>query len=148
MAYEDYQLGFDEINQLTEATYNVSKGNVEQMKDDVYNMLINAYIHGIDCVSDMLDYPIEVQIELIDNCIFEEIDSEDVFDRVEKYKDDITALQRLTRSEYHRVYNNAMADGATTFKSVTGSDVYKDGSLWVMRELGIHTTHCMGLWWA
>lgn len=117
-----YILAFDEINALMATSYStasredVSK-RVTQIADDLLSFLINAYAQGIQAIVKMLVYEITVDTDKMYDAIYKPIDGKDFEDRVIEYvlADDLTGLQRLAESEYHRVYNTAVDDGARQY---------------------------------
>lgn len=117
-----YILAFDEINALTAISYNtasredVSK-RVAQIADDFLSFLINAYVQGTQAIAKMLVYNITVDTDKMYDAIYKSIDGKDFEDRVITYilADDLSGLQTLAESEFHRVYNTAVDDGARQY---------------------------------
>lgn len=112
-----YVLAFDELNQLIQASYSETadfETNVENVTEDLYTCLWVAYAKGMDAVSEMLDYAIVWDDSRREEVIYQEIDGMDFTDRVYEHlsQNDISGLVTLAQSEYHRVFNTAMADGA------------------------------------
>lgn len=120
---EKYLLGFDELNQLIQAEFQAStleeldfERTFQNVVDDLYECLWIAYVNGMDTVSDMLDFPLAVDDFRREEVIYQEIDGMDFTDRVYEHlsENDVSGLVSLAQSEYHRVFNTAMSDGADT----------------------------------
>ena len=114
---EKYLLGFDEINMLIKASYHEAEDfeeNRRNVTEDLYSCLWVAYAKGIDAVSDMLDFTILLDDDRRERVIYQEIDGMDFTDRIVEHlaQNDVSGLVTLAQSEYHRVFNSAMADGA------------------------------------
>lgn len=114
---EKYVLAFDELNMLIQASYSETadfETNVRNVTDDLYTCLWIAYAKGIDAVSEMLDYEVIWDDSRREEVIYQEIDGMDFTDRVYEHisQNDVSGLVTLAQSEYHRVFNTAMADGA------------------------------------
>lgn len=115
----DYMLSFDRLNTLIsfrirEVSEEDKKKQIKIITDDLLSFLILAYRDGIYAVSEMLNADIPVDMNSMQNAIYKRIDSENFADRVRKH---IIAghkgkLLDMAESEYHRVFNNAMDDGA------------------------------------
>lgn len=136
----DYLLRFDEINKLTAYTYNTST-NSEQVIDDVLSILINAYLHGTETASKMLKYEINADAQHMLEAIFVTIEGKSWEDRVKEHlrKDDVTALQSLVESEYHRVFNQALYDTASEYQLITTTGVSK--IWWTIGDDKVRDTH-------
>ena len=114
---EKYVLAFDEINQLIHASYSDNadfETNVRNVTEDLYVCLWLAYAKGIDAVSEMLDCAIILDESQRTEAIYQEIDGMNFEDRIYEHlsQNDVSGLVTLAQSEYHRVFNMAMADGA------------------------------------
>lgn len=114
---DKYLLAFDELNVLMQASYQEStdfEKNVRNITEDLYSCLWMAYKQGIDAVSEMLECSILLDDNRRKQVIYQEIDGMDFTERVYDHvsKSDISGLVALAQSEYHRVFNTAMADGA------------------------------------
>lgn len=118
-----YILAFDEINALMATSYaqadrdDIQK-RVQQIADDLLSFLIKAYKEGIRAASIMLAYDLTVDTDKMYDAIYAVIDGKDFEDRVITYilADDLAGLQMLAESEYHRVYQTAVNDGAYQFQ--------------------------------
>lgn len=133
-SFSNYILAFDEINALTSTSYNTKSdkdkdtdSRVERIADDVLSMLIMAYRWGVEATEDMLGYSASVDTDLMYATIFAVIDGKTFEDRVAAHvrAGDLSGLQTLTESEYHRVYNQAGKDAADDIKSESGLKVTK-----------------------
>ncbi len=121
--FQDYIEGFDELNKLTSYVYSstVTKATDERRKeviDSVLSFLILAYKAGIEAVNKML-WDVSIDEDLMYAAIYLDIAGKTFEDRVidALNQNNESALQRLVTSEYHRVYNNALYDGAKQFES-------------------------------
>lgn len=117
-----YILAFDEINALMATSYNEASrddisARVTKIADDLLSFLINAYAQGIQAIAKMLVYDITADTDKMYDAIYTVIDGKDFEDRVITYvlADDLMGLQRLAESEFHRVYNTAVDDGARQY---------------------------------
>lgn len=137
---------FDEINTLISASYRSvtdenapSKAN--RVKDDVLSLLIQAYREGVAATSKMLAYDLFVDINSMYEAIYVLIDGKTFEDRVFEHviMGNLASLQRLTESEYHRVFNVAEEDAAREFQSSRGLGVSKK---WItVRDNDVRDTH-------
>lgn len=117
-----YILAFDEINALMATSYNTASrddvsARVTQIADDLLSFLINAYSQGIQAAANMLVWELTADTDKMYAAIYKTIDGKDFEDRVITYvlADDLLGLQRLAESEFHRVYNTAVDDGARQY---------------------------------
>ena len=118
----NYILAFDEINALMTTSYNTASredisARVTQIADDLLSFLIQAYKQGIEAISIMLGYDLTVDTDAMYAAIYKVIDGKDFEDRVIDHvlTDDLVGLLILVDSEYHRVYETAVEDGAYQF---------------------------------
>lgn len=121
--FQDYIAGFDELNKLTSYVYSstVTKATEDRKKevtDNVLSFLILAYKAGIEAVNRML-WDVSIDEDLMYAAIYLNIDGKTFEDRIADAlnQNNESALQRLVTSEYHRVYNNALYDGAKQYES-------------------------------
>ena len=124
-AMNRYQLAMDELNLLTATSYYMTDrenvtSRIAQVIDDVLSFLIKAYRLGIKNASIMLDYELTVDITDMEEVIYCRIAGKDFRDRVIDYivNNDLAGLQTLVESEFHRVYNAAILDGAKQYTNV------------------------------
>lgn len=117
-----YLLAMDELNVLTAISYYLADGEdlqvkIAQIVDDVLSLLIKAYRMGIEHASIMLAYDCTVNTDKMEEAIYWVIDGKDFTDRIADHvmAGNLGALQSLVESEYHRVYNTAVADGVQEF---------------------------------
>ena len=117
-AISRYLLAMDELNTLVTASYRTAEDAI-QVIDDVLSFLVNAYRLGIKNASIMLGFDLEVDVLLMEEAICLLIDGKDFRDRVLEHIEnkDLTGLQTLVSSEFHRVYNTAVTDGARRYSS-------------------------------
>ena len=141
-----YITAFDELNILTSTSYYSASGKdmtskVTQIADDVLSLLIRAYQQGIKDTADMLTYDLTVDIDYMEEAIYEVIDGKTFEDRIADHvkAGDLSGLQTLVESEYHRVFNTAEEDGANEFQLTKGLAVSKK---WVtVRDELVRDTH-------
>jgi hypothetical protein len=136
----------DELNVLTSTSYYMADNGdtaaqINQVTDDVLSFLINAYKLGIANASIMLDYSLSVNVNLMEYAIYQTIDGKDFADRVAAHviARDLQGLQTLVESEYHRVYNAAVHDGATTYVDEGNLGVSK--TWYTVRDDKVRETH-------
>lgn len=128
-----YALAFDELNILTAISYysainnNSAKGAIEQIVDDFLSFLVSAYTLGISDASIMLEHQISIELDEMEEAIYMMIDGKTFADRVADHveAEDLTALQTLAKSEYHRVYNAAVVDGGEQYAQRINPNVIK-----------------------
>lgn len=126
----EYVLAFDEINALTAYSYenNVdSKFQADKTIDDILSLLIMAYTLGTKHASTMLEFDLSVNTEDMIEAIYYLIDGMTFEDRAREHiiNENLTALQILVESEYHRVYNTAVIDGGREYRRLLGGAVTK-----------------------
>lgn len=144
--FSAYITAFDELNILTSTSYYSASGKdmtskVTQIADDVLSLLIRAYQQGIKATADMLTYDLTVDIDYMEEAIYEVIDGKTFEDRIADHvkAGDLSGLQTLVESEYHRVFNTAEEDGANEFQLTKGMAVSKK---WVtVRDELVRDTH-------
>lgn len=144
-AFDKYTAAFDELNILTATSYQSAEGNlsnrVTQITDDILSLLIKAYKEGIEAAAKMLAYDLTVDIESMRQAVYEMIDGQTFEDRVAVHvmAGDLSSLQTLVDSEYHRVFNRAEEDAAHEFQNTRGLGVSKK---WVtVRDNRVRETH-------
>lgn len=141
-----YILAFDEINVLAETSYQTSDGEnlfqkVNQIADDLLSFLINAYVLGIQSASKQLDSELTADIDEMYDAIYLIIDGKTFEDRVADHVlgNGVTGLKTLAESEFHRVYNTAVIDGAKVFVAKEGIGVTK---IWLtVNDSNVRETH-------
>ena len=144
-AFDKYTAAFDELNILTATSYQSAEGNlsnrVTQITDDILSLLIRAYKEGVEAAAKMLAYDLTVDIESMRRAVYEMIDGQTFEDRVAVHvmAGDLSSLQTLVDSEYHRVFNRAEEDAAHEFQSTRGLGVSKK---WVtVKDNRVRETH-------
>lgn len=124
-----YLTALDELNVIMlEVYYSADpKQRVKNVTDELFSILIEAYLLGIDHASDMMKSFLVVDQERMESAVYAVIEGETFADRAEKHvrNGDVAALQTLAESEYHRVYNTAVSDGVTEYIRETGAVVEK-----------------------
>ena len=110
--FSAYIAAFDELNILTSTSYYSASGKdmtskVAQIVDDILSLLIRAYQQGITATADMLAYDLTVDVGSMEEAIYEVIDGKTFEDRIADHviAGDLSGLQTLVESEYHRVFN-------------------------------------------
>ena len=113
----------DELNVLIAKGFYSSKTK-EEIEDDLLDFLIEAYLLGVDDAADMMGVVIPPDAKKMEQSIYKKIDGKTFADRV-RQNETVGELQRLTESEYHRVYNEAVYDGVQQHVSKTHRVVFK-----------------------
>lgn len=95
--------------------------------DDLLTALTGAYLLGITSAAAMLDTNLSVELDAMREVIYAVIDGKTFEDRAAEHiqQEQPGRLRTLAESEYHRVYNAALLDGARQFRSRTGQAVTK-----------------------
>lgn len=144
-AFDKYTAAFDELNILTATSYQSAEGNlsnrVTQITDDILSLLIRAYKEGVEAAAKMLAYDLTIDIESMRQAVYEMIDGQTFEDRIAVHVmvGDLSSLQTLVDSEYHRVFNQAEEDAAHEFQSIRGLGVSKK---WVtVKDNRVRETH-------
>ena len=118
---ENYSMAFDELNVLMAFSFRNSANQdkdinkrAEIVIDDLLAFLILAYIQGIQDISEMLGIKIEADLQKMHKAIYKKVDGEDFTDRIRKYvlNEDLPSLLKVAETEYHRILNTALQDGA------------------------------------
>ena len=142
----NYILAFDEINAMTAYSYQTADNlsaaeKSKQIADDILSMLIGAYQLGIQSASTTLDYDLSVDTSLMYEAIFIMIEGKTFEDRVLDHvmESDISGLQRLVESEYHRVYNTAIEDGGMEYTNESNEIAMKTWS--TVKDEKVRETH-------
>lgn len=142
----NYILAFDEINAMTAYSYQTADNlsateKSKQIADDILSMLIGAYRLGIQNASTMLDYDLSLDTQLMYAAIFTVIEGKTFEDRVLDHvlESDLSGLQMLAESEYHRVYNTAVEDGGMEYISVSNVGATKTWS--TVKDDKVRETH-------
>ncbi|MBO7714652.1 MAG: hypothetical protein J6S85_13835 [Methanobrevibacter sp.] len=128
---KNYLAAFDELNTLVSFRFRSmnkdDKKRTETIIDDLLSFLILAYENGIQDVSQMLKENIQPDIQQMYSTIYLEIDGKNFSDRAIEHieSNDESALIELVQDEYHRVYESAKANGATSAKKKNASKTWK-----------------------
>lgn len=113
----------DELNVLISNGYFSSKSK-DEWEEDLLDFLIDAYLLGIGDASQMMGVDITPDTDKMEQSVFKKIEGKTFADRVRE-KETVGELQRLTESEYHRVYSEAVYDGVQQHVSKTHRVVFK-----------------------
>lgn len=146
----------DELNVIMLESY-YSASRKKQVIEDLYDLLVEAYLLGIEHVSEDVGRVIivgperepgektgkvvTVDMKNLEAAVNREIEGETFEDRAEKHirAEDTRALQTLAETEYHRVFNEATADAAAEYTRETGKPVMKTWR--TMRDNRVRDTH-------
>lgn len=138
----NYLLSFDRMNTLIsfrirEVADEDEKKKIQIITDDLLSFLILAYRDGIQAVAEMLNTDISVDTNSMRNAVYKKIDGENFTDRVRKH---IVAghngkLLDMAESEYHRIFNTAIDDGANQ------SDIPYDKTWYTVGDDKVRDTH-------
>lgn len=95
--------------------------------EDLLTALTGAYLLGISNAAAMLDTTLDVELGAMREVVYAMIDGKTFEDRAAEHiqREQLGRLRALAESEYHRVYNAALLDGARQFRSRTGQAVTK-----------------------
>lgn len=143
---EKYILAFDELNALVETSFREAENEdvderVKKIASDVQSILINAYSAGVKAASEMTDWEMDVDIMLMLDAVYKVIAGKDWEDRLIDHimEHDIQAAITLVHSEYHRIWNAGVTDGAAQFAKATKTEV---GKKWnTMLDDRVRDTH-------
>ena len=121
-----YLTKLDELNVITLEIYYSAK-KVKDVVDDIFELLVDAYLLGNDHASEMMQTMTVIDLDMMEAAIYRRIDDKDFADRAVEHvrNGDVTALQTLVESEYHRVHEEGVADGVRQFVRETGTPVAK-----------------------
>ena len=141
-----YLLAMDELNVLTKTSYYMTESDdidakIKQITDDVLSFLIRAYRLGIENASTMLGHRLVVDTDDLEEAIYCLIDGKDFKDRVVDHilHKDLQGLQVLVESEFHRIYNTALFDGAKQYESLWLFGITKTWE--TVRDKKVRDTH-------
>lgn len=140
-----FTTALDELNVLTATSYYMAGGEAEvrigNIVDDVLSFLINAYSLGTQNASIMLGYDLTANVQAMGEAIYLVIGGKTFADRIADHviADDLSGLQVLVESEYHRVYNAAVQDGAMEYVNNGGFGVTKTWR--TVRDEKVRDTH-------
>lgn len=140
---EAYLTAMDELNVIMlEAYYAADPANrKKEVEDELFELLVDAYLMGIDHAGDMMDTILVMDGKQLDKAVEQKISGLDFRQRASQYvsNEDVGGLQRLAETEFHRVYNTAVADGIQQYVDDTGANVEKRWC--TMRDLRVRETH-------
>lgn len=140
-----YALGFDELNILTATSFYTAEGGiserVRQIADDLLSFLINGYSLGVKNAGIMLDSELTVDVDAMEDAIYLVIEGKTFEDRVADHvrANDLSGLQTLAESEFHRVYNAGVVDGGREYIDNGNFGVSKTWG--TMRDELVRETH-------
>lgn len=145
---KQYLVGFDEINQMISTSYRLAvtelddvQDQVAQIIDDLLSMLILAYNAGMDATAQNLAADLSVDLDALEDALYTSIDGKTFEQRVQEYvlAQDMADLSVVAASEYHRLYNAGVYDGAQQFVRTQGLGITKR---WVtVRDDRVRETH-------
>lgn len=106
---------FDEINRLMDTSYLQAAEQVDkkkQIEDDMLAFFILAYQRGYRDVEAMTGQLASYNLTEMQNAIYTAVEDKTWVDRADEYinADDLTGLEMLAETEYHRIYNLASSD--------------------------------------
>lgn len=140
-----YARAFDELNILTVVSYYTAEGSTlertQKIIDDLLSFLINGYSQGIKNAGIMLNSELTMDVDAMEDAIYLVIDGKTFEDRVADHVrvNDLTGLQTLAESEFHRVYNAGVVDGG---KIYAGNGTFKVQKTWgTMGDERVRETH-------
>jgi len=140
-----YLTALDELNVLTTTSYRLANGDLatrlNQITDDILSFLINGYTLGIQAAASMLTTELDVNVEQMEQAIYLVIEGKTFADRIADHvaDNDLSGLIALVESEYHRVYNAAVQDGATDYVNNGGFGVTKNW--YTVKDDKVRETH-------
>lgn len=80
--------------------------------DELLDLLILAYLDGIDAANEMLSASVEADLESMRKTIEREVGGKTFRDRARDHRSNGTSLATLAETEAIRVYNQGVLDGA------------------------------------
>lgn len=140
-----YLTALDELNVLTTTSYRMANGDLatrlSQITEDILSFLINGYALGVQAAASMLTTELDVDVKQMEKAIYLVIEGKTFADRIADHvlADDLPGLVRLVESEYHRVYNAAVEDGATDYVNNGGFGVTKNW--YTVKDDKVRETH-------
>lgn len=140
-----YLTALDELNVLTTTSYRMANGDLatrlSQITEDILSFLINGYALGVQAAASMLTTELDVDVKQMEKAIYLVIEGKTFADRITDHvlTDDLPGLLRLVESEYHRVYNAAVEDGATDYVNNGGFGVTKNW--YTVKDNKVRETH-------
>ena len=155
-------LPFDELNLLIEK-YNLPfLGLIDEevVEDDVYDLLIAAFIYGVNDAKEMLDADVELNALLGERIIHKKVAGKTFRDRIRRYFDEAfadgleyyvmisgqrtrlaDAIVKIAETETTRVFSETIEETGRQIAKETGRKVLKQ---WVtMGDERVRTTHAM-----
>ena len=132
----------DELNVIIPEIY-LKSDRKEDVIEEILELLAEAYLLGIKDSSEMMNEEIKPDEARMEEVIFLRIAGLNFEDRAERHIEngDLPALQTLTETEYHRVYNTAAADGVEEVVRETGKPVAIQKTWHTMRDDRVRDTH-------
>lgn len=140
-----YLTALDELNVLTTTSYRMANGDLatrlNQITEDILSFLINGYTLGIQAAASMLVTELDVNIDQMEQAIYLVIEGKTFADRIADHVmvNDLSGLIVLVESEYHRVYNAAVEDGAMDYVDNGGFGVTKNW--YTVKDGKVRETH-------
>lgn len=119
-------IALQEINVLVGEWYETDR---KQLGDLIETLLITAYLEGRSAAEDYLDYALdtELNLEQLDKALNLKIEGKTYRDRIDEYVEEekLPEIVRVAETDYHRMYNTGLIDGANEIGYQNGSYIYK-----------------------
>ena len=142
-AVNAYVTALDELNIIMLESYYAAdpKKKVKDVVDDLFSLLVEAYLLGIDHAGEMMNQVIVMEASRMEAAVYHRIGGLDFTDRAAEHirNGDTAGLQTLAVSEYHRVYNEAVNDGVQQVIRESGGTAMKTWR--TMRDERVRETH-------
>ena len=103
---------FKSIVEQTEVAGSKSEEKRKEAEDILEDILIMAYVFGVQDASDALGVPIEPNTDLMMQAVYKKVADKDFRQRVSEYVTDGTVedIQRVAETDATRIYNTAVMD--------------------------------------
>lgn len=140
-----YVTALDELNILMAASCFLAEGDDEerarQVVNDLHSALIRAYRLGIQNASEMLGAELAADLREMEAAIFAAVGDKTFEERAAEHirNDRRGRLRTLAETEFHRVYNRAVDDGARAYARREGRGVTK--TWYTMQDDKVRDTH-------
>lgn len=119
-------IALQEINVLVGEWYETDR---KQLGDLIETLLITAYLEGRSAAEDYLDYALdtELNLEQLDKALNLKIEGKTYRDRIDEYVEEekLPEIVRVAETDYHRMYNTGLIDGANEIGYQTGEYITK-----------------------
>lgn len=115
---------FDEMNRMTVVSYagaaeKPPEARKKQVEDDLLAFFILAYNRGVRDAEDMTETAVDFTLTEMQNAIYSRIEGKTWAERADEHiqNADVSALQTLAATEYHRIYNQASLDAGAKIQA-------------------------------